>query len=348
MNTIRIASTARRRRQRPADPASLLSPFYQSVTDPAAHIADIIVRARQRETVLDAAWTDLLMSANHERFVYELWNAARLRSVGAGDGFELGEDDIRRLMARSGGRCELSGIPFEAGELTMVPRMAFVPRVALVDVRQPARYDNCRLVAACVEHAEKVWGAGVLRHVALTFLHRRLVQPIGFQAAQDSGALPPSAAWRQTVMQGADPGHWLTALHEASVRRAIDRQLAHPLTLKQLQVLALRSGGRCMLTGIPFQLMSRRVRYRLAYDVSLDYIERKAGVSADNSQLVCSAVQFSNRVWGTEALEDVAASFLRKPDDSVVNVAEILEHIRLLVQQDDATELPRINGWQGH
>lgn len=86
--------------------------------------------------------------------------------------FKLDIPQMRALIARAGGRCEVSGIPFDEGRQSHSTWKPFAP--SLDRILSSASYDmeNCRLVCCAVNIAMGNWGEDVLWTIALAMAAR--------------------------------------------------------------------------------------------------------------------------------------------------------------------------------
>lgn len=104
--------------------------------------------------------------------------------------FPLAFDDFVFICRRSGGRCEVTGIPFSDER---VGPKGFRPyRQSLDRIHSTGEYsmDNCRLVCAGVNFAMGTWGAEVLHRIAVGLVLNRFYPP--WLDAQVGGLLEPS------------------------------------------------------------------------------------------------------------------------------------------------------------
>lgn len=108
----------------------------------------------------------------------------------------------------------------------------------------------------------------------------------------------------------------------AAMRRSLIRDGTF-ISPDALNKLLLRSGGKCMLTGIPFssEKLSGRRRPWLP---SLDRIDSSKGYIDGNMRLVCSAVNIALNDWGDEVFWRIVESAIAHrrlpgPEDAVPN-----------------------------
>jgi hypothetical protein len=96
----------------------------------------------------------------------KVYFAARRRAKVAGIDFHLTRDEYRRIISRSGLKCELTSIPFSMGWVGSARRRPFVPSLDRRDSALPYSVENCRLVLCAVNYALNEWGETVLRKIA--------------------------------------------------------------------------------------------------------------------------------------------------------------------------------------
>lgn len=77
--------------------------------------------------------------------------------------FSLSWDDMMFLVARSNGRCELTGIAFQnITNLKLKERQPFQPSIDRIDSTKGYVLDNCRLICVAANLAINSWGDWVL------------------------------------------------------------------------------------------------------------------------------------------------------------------------------------------
>ncbi len=79
-----------------------------------------------------------------------------------GIAWQLSELDFFKIVARSVGRCEVTGLALvssqQIGDQVNFSRNPFAPSIDRVNSNGPYSFDNCRLVAWIVNAAMNVWG----------------------------------------------------------------------------------------------------------------------------------------------------------------------------------------------
>lgn len=110
--------------------------------------------------------------------------AARSRRKG-GAGLTL--DLLRHMAERSGGRCEVSGMPFYFGS---EPRHPQQPSIDRIDSTRGYEPDNVRLVCLAVNYCMSQWGESVFHAIAAATVAQRLAQ------LAKTGSAPGSAGGR--------------------------------------------------------------------------------------------------------------------------------------------------------
>lgn len=91
---------------------------------------------------------------------------------------ELTPDDMRTMYHRSGGRCELTGIPFSLEKADGTFRRPLAPSIDRLDNGKPYSLANCRLIALAVNIGINEWGDVLFRRIALAFLSREEDLPV--------------------------------------------------------------------------------------------------------------------------------------------------------------------------
>lgn len=103
------------------------------------------------------------IATNDSKKYAEIYRNCRKNSKQRNIDFSLSEDDMRILVTRAGGRCEVTGIVFQK-----IPNMAqkvkqpFFPSIDRIDSSKGYSLDNCRLVCVAANFALNTWGDWVL------------------------------------------------------------------------------------------------------------------------------------------------------------------------------------------
>lgn len=79
----------------------------------------------------------------------------------------LTEIQVRQLIARSNGKCEVTGLPFADGMPSHAKRRPFAPSIDRINSTLPYSIDNCRLVCFSVNVALNQWGDGIFDLICL-------------------------------------------------------------------------------------------------------------------------------------------------------------------------------------
>jgi hypothetical protein len=109
-----------------------------------------------------------------------------------------------------------------------------------------------------------------------------------------------SETWAETVREGAVMKGWLWVMWN----RCVQRRPTSGLTLEQITDVALRTGGKCSVSGIPFVLGHKRHPYQ----PSIDRIVSGDDYNARNVRLVCLSVNYCMHAWGEEVFKSLAIS----------------------------------------
>jgi hypothetical protein len=98
---------------------------------------------------------------------------ARKNAASRGLSFELTRGDLDRMWLRSGGKCELTRIPFDLIKPTLSHRRPLAPSIDRIDGTKGYSAQNCRLVLVALNLALNEFGEEVFARIASRYLSRR-------------------------------------------------------------------------------------------------------------------------------------------------------------------------------
>lgn len=97
--------------------------------------------------------------------------------------------------------------------------------------------------------------------------------------------------------------------------RAGTRGIEHSLTLEAVIAAYDAQAGACAVTGIPFDISERlesEEGWKRPYSPSIDRIDSRRGYTAENTRLVCSAVNNAMGSWGEAVFIHLAYALVAK------------------------------------
>lgn len=105
-------------------------------------------------------------------WVRDIHKRARKNARERGIPFLLTADDVRVLYDRSGGRCEVTGLPFDIarGQLSRFERNPFAPSLDRIDAGRAYHAANCRLVCLITNMALGTWGISAFDQMARSYV----------------------------------------------------------------------------------------------------------------------------------------------------------------------------------
>ena len=130
----------------------------------------------------------------------------------------------------------------------------------------------------------------------------------------DNALAEYSSLMGEATPQGRSLVHrpWLaTDLYAACKRSAKRRGMECTLSLRDIEELVLSSKGKCMLTGIKFNVIKPATARRRHWIPSVDRIDSKKGYVPGNVRLICSIVNIALNDFGEELLLQIARELLR-------------------------------------
>lgn len=106
------------------------------------------------------------LSKNKCNWAGKLFYGAKSRSSQCGTLCNITYNDIIAISIRSGGRCEVTGIPFSWEEHGGARSMPYCPSLDKIVPKEGYTRSNIRLVCNCVNSAMNEWGESVIYRIA--------------------------------------------------------------------------------------------------------------------------------------------------------------------------------------
>lgn len=101
-------------------------------------------------------------------------------------------------------------------------------------------------------------------------------------------------------------------LYNTAKRNSDKRLILFNLSRSEFDVIVEQADGRCMVSGIPFELARFPGSARRPFAPSLDRIDSRKGYTATNCRLVCVLVNLALNQWGMEPLMRVARNLVAR------------------------------------
>lgn len=114
------------------------------------------------------------------------------------------------------------------------------------------------------------------------------------------------------VRIGKRDTRWLRTMYRRAKANARKRSIAFYLTPPELERLANRAGGRCELTGIPFEHEPDITRHFSPWKPSLDRVEPSGSYEFSNCRIVCCAVNIALNKFGDEVLLRIGRALVER------------------------------------
>lgn len=119
-----------------------------------------------------------------------LYREARKHSSRRGIPFEITAEEFTELVAKSGGRCTLTGIAFEFESAGHRVKRPFAPSLDRLDSQGAYRIGNVRLVCVAVNLALNQWGDSVLMKMAKGLVGALSIEEASFRNRPTAKRMP--------------------------------------------------------------------------------------------------------------------------------------------------------------
>ena len=136
-------------------------------------LGPVLSIALQRYPTLIATRARLSRRAVTEAFAPTLLRLARRNAGRRGVACTLSLEDVRGLIARAGGRCEVTGLLFDLAPRSGSRVRPHVPSIDRIEAGGAYAVENCRLVCAAVNLALNEFGEAMLLSIAAGLLRSR-------------------------------------------------------------------------------------------------------------------------------------------------------------------------------
>lgn len=111
----------------------------------------------------------------------------------------------------------------------------------------------------------------------------------------------------------------------SSRKTAPARNIPFELTPAEFEALVCRSQGMCELSGIPFRFESEHKRN--PFCPSIDRIDCAKGYTAENTRLICAALNIAMNVWGLDVILEIADAVKARRNDSKLELFRLSDGI---------------------
>lgn len=118
----------------------------------------------------------------------------------------------------------------------------------------------------------------------------------------------PEMEWERFVSSG----NWLRQLYRRFKGKAKSRGIDFLLSMEQLHDIAIDSGGRCQLTGVPFAFTRPLGRRIAPYQPSIDRIDSNGPYAQTNCRLVCAAANAALSDHGDSVFHALAVGYVAR------------------------------------
>jgi hypothetical protein len=102
-------------------------------------------------------------------YITKILCAASGRAKQKGKVFKLTKSDLIEVLERSGGKCEVTKIPFNFSNTGEFSKRPFVPSIDRINPKGIYEKSNCRIVCLAANIAMNEWGEAVFKTIAKAF-----------------------------------------------------------------------------------------------------------------------------------------------------------------------------------
>lgn len=121
--------------------------------------------------------------------------------------------------------------------------------------------------------------------------------------------------WRQVKSYSLTDEEVAVRLYNSAKNKSAKRGLE--FTLEYYDVLERVKGGKCEVTGIPFDQRAKPYRgVDLPFRASLDRVDNTRGYHKDNIMVVCKLFNHAKYMWNTEDVLYMARKLVEGTDET--------------------------------
>lgn len=237
--------------------------------------------------------------SSHGR-LYELYNSAKHRSLNKNIPIDIDLNWLEKLYSKQEGKCLLTGFDLVLINTAKSGYNPYSPSIDRIDSTKGYTKDNARLVCTAVNIALNVWGDSHLEKICKCFLSDKIFLKENKNIKDFSGAKSR-----------------LKDLISSAKRRSVSKKLNVDIDYEWAENNFLNQNGSCLLTGIPFDLISNlnRIGRYNPFAPSLDRIDPGKGYTKNNTRIVCNAINIALNNWGDDFFAQLAKAFLNKKNN---------------------------------
>lgn len=128
-----------------------------------------------------SAFVDV-MYQNQNSWLHKSATGMAYRGKKSGKGSDITPQQLRLLLLRCGGRCEITGISLSFEKMGNHKTPPFQPSVDRIDSASGYHASNCRIVALAVNLAMREWGAQVISKIGKAIFLKELQEDVNGNA----------------------------------------------------------------------------------------------------------------------------------------------------------------------
>ena len=126
-----------------------------------------------------SGWSESIVKARGKpkSWFYTLYSTAKSRAKRKQRAFSLTHDDLTKMLLRSEGKCEVTGVCFRDRVIGSARMRPLIPSIDRKDWTAGYTMENCRIVCVAVNIAMFNWGEDLFKSLAIGYVVNQVIAP---------------------------------------------------------------------------------------------------------------------------------------------------------------------------